>query len=87
MIYNNGGYLTQADVGLSLDLYKDPTGFINSISVYGGVWNEFWSSPPPTGPYLAGNGLVRGLYRRLRAVLEVAGGQTGLRFLPERWPA
>ncbi len=49
MIYKNGGYLTQADVGLSLDLYKDPTGFINSISVYGGVWNEFWSSPPPGG--------------------------------------
>src|SRR5438046_1750282 len=49
MIYPNRGYLTQADVGLALDLYKDPTGFINSISVYGGVWNEFWSDPPPTG--------------------------------------
>ena len=50
LIYpNNRGYLTQADVGLSLDLYKDKTGFINSISVYGGVWNEFWSSPRAVG--------------------------------------
>jgi hypothetical protein len=49
MIYPSRGYLTQADVGLSLDLYKNPTGFINSISVYGGVWNEFWSDPPPGG--------------------------------------
>lgn len=40
------GSLTQIDVGLSLDLYKDPTGVINSFSVFGGVWNEFWSSPP-----------------------------------------
>lgn len=49
MLYPSRGYLTQADVGLSLDLYKDPTGFINSISVYGGVWNEFWSSPRAVG--------------------------------------
>jgi hypothetical protein len=49
MIYKQGGYLTQADVGLSLDLYKNPTGFINSFSVFGGVWNEFWSDPPPAG--------------------------------------
>jgi hypothetical protein len=47
MIYKNGGYLTQADVGLSLDLYKNPTGFINSFTVFGGVWNEFWSDAPP----------------------------------------
>ena len=45
MIYPTHGYLTQIDVGLSLDLYKNPTGFINGISVFGGVWNEMWSSP------------------------------------------
>lgn len=46
MIYPSRGYLSQPEVGLSLDLYKDPNGFINSISVFGGLWNEFWSAPP-----------------------------------------
>lgn len=46
MIYPQRGYLTQVDTGLSLDLYKNPTGFINSITVFAGVWNEFWSDPP-----------------------------------------
>ena len=45
MIYPTRGYLTQIDVGLSLDLYKNPTGFINGVSVFAGVWNEMWSSP------------------------------------------
>ncbi|WP_068015339.1 hypothetical protein [Rhodoplanes sp. Z2-YC6860] len=49
MIYPRGGYLSQPEVGLSIDIYKDPNGFINSVSVFGGVWNEFWSSPPPGG--------------------------------------
>jgi hypothetical protein len=43
------GYLTQVDTGLALDIYKNPTGFINSFSVFGGVWNEFWDSPPVGG--------------------------------------
>ncbi len=42
----NTGYVKQGEVGLSLDIYKNSTGFINSFSVFGGVWNEFWSSPP-----------------------------------------
>lgn len=48
-IYPSRGYLTQIDVGLSLDIYKNPAGFINSFSVFGGVWNEYWSSPPAGG--------------------------------------
>ncbi len=48
-IYPNRGYLTHVSTGLSLDVYKDKTGFINSISFFGGVWNEVWSSPPVGG--------------------------------------
>lgn len=40
------GTLSQINGKVSLDLYKDPTGFINSVSIYGGVWNEFWSNAP-----------------------------------------
>ena len=42
LLYPSGSTLTQVNVGLSLDLYKNPTGFINSVSIYGGVWNEWW---------------------------------------------
>ncbi len=45
MLYPSGAALAQINVGLSLDIYKDPAGFINSVSVYGGVWNEWWLSP------------------------------------------
>jgi hypothetical protein len=45
-IYPNRGSLSQFEVGLSLDIYKNPTGFVNSFSVFGGIWNEIWSSPP-----------------------------------------
>lgn len=47
LLYPSGTSLVQVNSGLSLDLYKDPAGFINSISVYGGVWNEFWAEPNP----------------------------------------
>lgn len=43
------GFVTQVDTGLSLDIYKDPNTFINSFSVFGGIWNEVWSSPPIGG--------------------------------------
>src|SRR2546423_649001 len=46
MIYPYRGNLSQVDVGLSIDVYKDPTGFINSVTIFGDVWNEFWSAPP-----------------------------------------
>lgn len=46
MIYPYRGFLTQIETGLSLDIYKNPTGFINKFSVSGGIWNEYWSDPP-----------------------------------------
>ena len=45
----NRGYLTQVETGLRLDIYKDSSSFINSFSVFGGVWSEFWDSPAPGG--------------------------------------
>ena len=49
LLYPSGSALTQINAGLSFDLYKDPTGFINGISVYGGIWNEFWVDGRPLG--------------------------------------
>jgi hypothetical protein len=43
------GTLTQPSVNLQLDIYKSPNTFINKFWVFGGVWNEFWSSPPAGG--------------------------------------
>jgi hypothetical protein len=37
--------VVQPSLGLALDIYKDPNGLINSFSVFGGVWNESWTSP------------------------------------------
>jgi hypothetical protein len=37
------GLTTQIDTGLSADVYKNKNGFINKISLYGGVWNDLWS--------------------------------------------
>ena len=42
LIYPDRGFLYHIDIGLSIDLYKNPTGFINSFQVFGGIWNEFW---------------------------------------------
>src|SRR4030081_3388337 len=43
LLVTNTGLTTQALMGLALDLYKDRGGFINLVSVYGGVWNDLWS--------------------------------------------
>ena len=43
----NRGFVHQIDTGLSLDIYKNSSSFINSFSVFGGVWNEFWDDPTP----------------------------------------
>jgi hypothetical protein len=40
------GVLVQPSLGLALDIYKDPKGFINSFSVFGGTWDETWTKPP-----------------------------------------
>lgn len=45
----NRGFLTQAEIGLSIDLYKNPNGFFNKVTAFGGVWNEWWSRPPVGG--------------------------------------
>ena len=43
LLVTNTGLTTQVLMGLALDLYKDKTGFINDISVYGYMWNDLWS--------------------------------------------
>jgi hypothetical protein len=43
LLVTNTGVTTQTLMGLALDLYKDKAGFINDISVYGGIWNDLWS--------------------------------------------
>jgi hypothetical protein len=43
------GSLFQTEAGLSIDLYKSKSGFINSVSIFGGAWSESWSSPPAGG--------------------------------------
>ena len=49
LLYPSRGALTQFNTGLGLDVYKDTAGFINLVTIYGGLWNEFWSAPPPGG--------------------------------------
>lgn len=43
------GFVTQPSVNLSLDIYKSPDTVINKFWVFGGLWNEYWSSPPAGG--------------------------------------
>ena len=49
LLYPTNSVLAQFTVGLSLDIYKDPMGFINKVSVYGGIWNELYEHAPPLG--------------------------------------
>jgi hypothetical protein len=43
LLVTNTGLTTQVLSGIVLDLYKDKAGFINDISVNGGVWSDYWS--------------------------------------------
>jgi hypothetical protein len=43
LLVTNTGLTTQVLGGMVLDIYKDKSGFINDVSVYGGVWNDLWS--------------------------------------------
>ena len=43
LLVTNTGLTTQVLLGLVLDLYKDPNGFINKVSFSGGTWNDLWS--------------------------------------------
>ena len=53
LLVTNTGLTTQILAGLVLDLYKDKSGFINDISVNGGVWSDLWSEQhdPHVGPW------------------------------------
>jgi len=49
MLLYGRGTVNQTSTGLSLDLYKNPAGFVNGVSVFGGIWNETWNTPPAGG--------------------------------------
>jgi len=39
----NTGVTTQTLLGLAFDVYKNPEQFINNVSIFGFIWNDFWS--------------------------------------------
>jgi hypothetical protein len=43
LLVTNTGLTVQQLGGLVFDVYKDRTGFINNVSVVGGIWNDIWS--------------------------------------------
>jgi hypothetical protein len=45
LLYPTSSFLVQPSLSIDLDIYKDPSGFINSFSVFGGVWNEDYTDP------------------------------------------
>jgi hypothetical protein len=45
LLYPTGSALVQPSMGLALDIYKDPSTFINSFTVFGSLWNEFYTDP------------------------------------------
>ena len=48
-LYKSGAVLLQSDVGVEIDLYKNKTGFINSVSVFVGAWAESLNNPAAGG--------------------------------------
>jgi hypothetical protein len=50
LLVTNTGLTTQILAGISADVFKSKTGFINSVSVYGYVWNDLWSEQRPSNP-------------------------------------
>jgi hypothetical protein len=48
LLYPTSSALVQPSASLRFDIYKDPMGFINSVSVFAGVWNESWVDSPAT---------------------------------------
>jgi hypothetical protein len=53
LLVTNTGLTTQVLTGLSADVFKSKTGFINAVSVYGYIWNDLWSdqSHPKVGSW------------------------------------
>ena len=45
LLYPTNSALFQQTVGIQLDVYKNSSGFINSFSVFGGLWNELYTDP------------------------------------------
>lgn len=45
LLYPTGSFLVQPSVSVDLDIYKNKAEFINSFSVFGGVWNEDYTDP------------------------------------------
>jgi hypothetical protein len=45
LLYPTGSTLFQQTIGIQLDIYKDKSGFINSFSIFGGIWNENYTNP------------------------------------------
>jgi hypothetical protein len=43
LLVHNTGLASQVLAGIALDLYKDKAGFINDISISGGMWSDYWS--------------------------------------------
>src|SRR5947207_1765810 len=53
LLVHRTGLTTQMLMGLSGDIYKNSSGFINTVSFYGGVWSDLWSKQnhPAVGPW------------------------------------
>ena len=49
LLYPTNSVLAQFTVGLSLDIHKDPMGFINKVSVYGDIGTSCHEHAPPAG--------------------------------------
>ena len=45
LLYNTNSTVIQPSMGLQLDVYKNKATFINSFSVFGGIWNENITDP------------------------------------------
>jgi hypothetical protein len=43
LLVTNTGLTTQILNGLGFDLYKDKNGWLNNVTISGGVWNDLWS--------------------------------------------
>jgi hypothetical protein len=45
LLYPTNSLLVQPSISVDLDIYKNKSTFINSFSVFGGVWNEDYTDP------------------------------------------
>src|ERR1700688_24597 len=45
LLYPTSSVIFQQTTWLQLDIYKDKSSFINSFSIFGGLWNETYTDP------------------------------------------